>query len=128
VAKPKAGGFSEQLGLGSLPLEKAAKESSQEPEATPARRCLVQRPVYFVRAVLRKARWRYPKIHKLLLGVLLASCKIRHYFESHRIMIVTSYSLGRVLHNHSATGRIAEWAMELSSFELHFTRTDAIKR
>jgi hypothetical protein len=58
---------------------------------------------------------------KLLLGILLASRKLRHYFESHRIIVVNSYSLGRVLHNRSATGHIAEWAMELSDFDLHFT-------
>jgi hypothetical protein len=52
---------------------------------------------------------------------------MQHYFESHRITIVTSYSLGQVLHNRIATGRIAEWAMELLGFELHFTRADAIK-
>jgi hypothetical protein len=32
-----------------------------------------------------------------------------------------------VLHNRSATGRIAEWAMELSGFDLHFAAATAIK-
>jgi hypothetical protein len=66
-------------------------------------------------------------VQKLLLGVLLASHKLRHYFESHRITVVNSYYLGRVLHNRSATGRIAEWAMELSGFDLHFAAATAIK-
>jgi hypothetical protein len=70
--------------------------------------------------VLRDARFGYTQVQKLLLGVLLASRKLRHYFESHRIIVVNSYSLGRVLHNRSATGRITEWAMELSGFDLHF--------
>jgi hypothetical protein len=77
-----------------------------------------ERPVYFISMVLRDARLRYPQVQKLLLGVLLASRKLRHYFESHRITGVNSYSLGRVLHNRSATWRIAEWAMELSGFYL----------
>jgi hypothetical protein len=82
----------------------------------------VQRPVYFISTVLRDARLWYTQVQKLLLGVLFASRKLRHYFESHRITVVNSYSLGRVLHNRSATGRIVEWAMELSGFDwyVHF--------
>jgi hypothetical protein len=54
----------------------------------------VQRPVYFISTVLRDARLWYTQVQKLLLGVLLASRKLRHYFESHRIIVVHSYSLG----------------------------------
>ena len=57
--------------------------------------------------------------------MLIASRK--HYFEAHRITVVTSFSLERVLRNRSATGRIAEWALELSGFDLHFTNTQVIK-
>ena len=87
----------------------------------------MQRPVYFVSAVLREAQERYPEIQKLLLGVLLASRKLRHYFEAHRVTVVTSYSLERVLRNRNATGRVAEWALELSGFDLHFANAQAIK-
>ena len=83
--------------------------------------------MYFVSSVLRDARERYPEIQKLLLGVLIASRKLRHYFEAHRITVVTSYPLERVLHNRSATGRIAEWSLELSGFDLHFANTTSIK-
>jgi hypothetical protein len=127
VAKPKAGGYSGQPSQGTPPPEEAVKESSQEPGVAPMKRCLVERPVYFISAVLRDSRLRYLQVQKLLLGVLLASCKLQHYFQSHRIMIVTSYSLGQVLHNRSATGRIAEWAMELSRFDLHFVGATVIK-
>jgi hypothetical protein len=66
-------------------------------------------------------------VQKLLLGILLALRKLRHYFESHRITVVNSYSLGRVLHNRSTTERIAEWAMELPGFDPHFAVAIAIK-
>jgi hypothetical protein len=83
--------------------------------------------VYFVSSVLRDARGRYPEIQKLLLGVLIASRKLRHYFEAHRITVVTSYPLERVLRNREATGRIAEWSLELSGFDLHFANTTSVK-
>ena len=74
--------------------------------------------MYFVSAVLRDAQERYPEIQKLLLGVLLASRKLQHYFEAHRITVVTAYSLERVLRNRSATSRVAEWAFTTFCEEL----------
>jgi hypothetical protein len=109
------------------PSEEADQSLAQGQGAAQEKRCLVQRPFYFISTVLRDARLRYTQVQKLLMGVLLASRKLRHYFESHRITMVNSYSLGRVLHNHSAIGCIAEWAMELSSFDLHFAAATAIK-
>ena len=42
----------------------------------------VQHPVYFVSSMLRNARERYPMMQKLLLAILVASRKMRPYFES----------------------------------------------
>lgn len=91
------------------------------------KRSPIQHPVYFVSAVLRDAQERYPEIQKLLLGVLISSRKLRHYFEGHRITVVTAFPLERVLRNRSATGRVAEWSQELSGFDLHFANTKTIK-
>jgi hypothetical protein len=40
----------------------------------------VQKPVYYISKVLHEAKARYPKTHKLLYAVLIASRKLRHYF------------------------------------------------
>ncbi len=98
---------------------------AQEYDKMPKR--MVQRPVYFVSSLLQGARSRYSGVQKLLFGLLMASRKLRHYFQAHEITVVTRFPLKRILHNPEATGRIVEWALELSSFGLKFESTSTIQ-
>jgi hypothetical protein len=87
----------------------------------------IQRPVYYISEVLHHAKTRYLEVHKLLYAVLIASRKLRHYFQAHKILVVTSYLLKAMLHNPNATGNIAKWATELAEFELDFLLPHAVK-
>jgi hypothetical protein len=59
--------------------------------------------------------------------VLIASRKLHHYFQAHRISVVTSYPLKAVLHNPNATRNIAKWVVDLAEFELNFLPRHAVK-
>src|SRR5207237_1198748 len=59
--------------------------------------------------------------------ILVASRKLRHYFQAHTIRVVTSYPLERILRNREATGRVAKWAVELGAFDIQFVSAQAIK-
>jgi ribonuclease HI len=87
----------------------------------------VHKLVYYISEVLHEAKARYPETHRLLYAILVASRKLRHYFQAHKIVVVTSYPLRAILHNFNATGNIAKWAAELAGFQLDFQPRHAIK-
>ena len=66
-------------------------------------------------------------MQKLLYALLITSCKLRHYFESHKITVVTDFPLGDILHNRDATGCISKWAVELGALNIDFTPQKSIK-
>jgi hypothetical protein len=101
---------------------------AQGEEPSPAAKVkTVQKPVYYVSEVLHEAKARYSETHKLLYAILIASWKLRHYFQAHKIVMVTSYPLRAILCNSNATGNIAKWAVELAIFQLDFQPRHTIK-
>jgi hypothetical protein len=79
---------------------------------------LVQMPVYFISEVLSETKIRYPQIQKLLYAVILTRQKLRHYFESHPVTVVSSFPLGEIIESREGSGRIAKW--EWNSWAKHF--------
>jgi ribonuclease HI len=88
---------------------------------------LVQRLVYFISEVLSETKVCYPQIQKLLYAVILTRWKLRHYFESHPVTVVSSFPLGEIIQYREASGRIAKWAVELMGETLSFAPRKAIK-
>jgi hypothetical protein len=87
----------------------------------------IQKSVYYVSEVLHEAKARYLETHKLIYAILVVSRKLRHYFQAHIVVVVTSFPLKAILHNSNATGNIAKWAAELAEFQLDFQPRHAIK-
>jgi hypothetical protein len=77
----------------------APKPMEIYPPDNPRQIQTVQRPVYYISEVLHDAKTRYLEVHKLLYIVLIASRKLHHYFQAHKISMVTSYPLKAVLHS-----------------------------
>jgi hypothetical protein len=97
-------------------------ERAEEGQALP-----VQRPVYYISEVLSETKVWYPQIQKLLYTVVLARCKLRHYFEAHPVTVVSSFPLGEIIRNPDASGRIAKWPVELMGETLTYAPRKAIK-
>jgi hypothetical protein len=87
----------------------------------------VQQPIYYISEVLLDSNIRYLHVQKLLYTLLITSRKLWHYFNSHKITVVTNFPLGDILHNRDATRCISKWAVELGALSIDFTPRKAIK-
>ena len=64
---------------------------------------LVQQPVYYISEVLTESKQRYPHWQKLVYRVFMANWKLKQYFQSHPITVVSSAPLGDIIQNREAT-------------------------
>ncbi|XP_024015214.1 uncharacterized protein LOC112088924 [Eutrema salsugineum] len=85
-----------------------------------------QKPIFYTSKALNDAESRYPTLEKLALAVVTLARKLRPYFQSHSITVLTDQPLRAILHNPSQSGRLAKWAIELSKYDIGYkNRTSA---
>ena len=87
----------------------------------------VQWLVYYISKCLIDTEIRYPEMEKLALTLIITSRKLRPYFHSHTIQVLTNYPLRKVLQNLDASGHLLKWAIKLSQFNIEFLPRLAIK-
>jgi ribonuclease HI len=66
-------------------------------------------------------------LEKIAYAVVMAARKLRHYFEGHRIRVITNQPLNDLFANKEASTRIIKWGAELSEYTVDFERRSAIK-
>jgi hypothetical protein len=86
-----------------------------------------QAPIYFVFEVLSLSKKNYTELEKVLYVVLMASRKLRHYFQGYHIIIPSSQPLKDIMRNREATGRIGKWAAELNEFSIDYVHRSSIQ-
>ncbi|KAK3021741.1 hypothetical protein RJ639_046087 [Escallonia herrerae] len=77
--------------------------------------------------VLQDVETRYPRIDKVALALVTSARKLRPYFQSHTIVVLTDQPLGKVLQNPDASGRLVNWSVELGEFDIKYQPRAAIK-
>jgi ribonuclease HI len=86
-----------------------------------------QAPVYFVSEVLSLSKKNYTELEKVLYAVLMASRKLRHYFQAFHIIVPSSQPLKDIMRNREATERIGKWATELNEFTIDYVHRSSIQ-
>jgi hypothetical protein len=81
---------------------------------------MVQCPVYYLSEVLTLSKQNYPHYQKVAHDVYMAARKLKHYFEEHPIMVVSTTLLSEIIGCKDATGRVAKWAIELAAHTIQY--------
>jgi ribonuclease HI len=100
----------------------AALIQEQDREGT-TRQC----PVYYVSEVLTTSKCNMTELEKISYAVVMASRKLRHYFEAFKVRVTSDGGLGELFRNPEASVRITKWAAELSRYNITFEPRTAIK-
>jgi ribonuclease HI len=87
----------------------------------------MQAPVYFVSDVLSLSKKNYTELEKVLYAVLMASRKLRHYFQAYHIIVPSSQPLKDIMRNREATGRIGKWVAKLNEFSIDYEHRSSIQ-
>uniref|UniRef100_A0A2N9IR83 Integrase catalytic domain-containing protein n=1 Tax=Fagus sylvatica TaxID=28930 RepID=A0A2N9IR83_FAGSY len=87
-----------------------------------------EKPIYFVSRALRDAETRYSGAEQACLALIYASQRLRHYFLAHKIQLMTkSHPIRSLLHRPVLSGRLAQWFLQLSQYEINIETPTAIK-
>jgi hypothetical protein len=86
-----------------------------------------QIPVYFASEALSSSKIFYSELEKIAYAVVMDARKLRHYFEGHKIRVITNQPLNNLFTNKEASTRIIKWGAELSKYIVDFERRSTIK-
>jgi ribonuclease HI len=87
----------------------------------------LQSLVYFVSEALSGSKLLYSELEKIAYAVVMAARKLMHYFEAHKVTMLTDQPLNDLFINKEASSRITKRATELSEHTIDFGKRSAIK-
>jgi len=87
----------------------------------------VQKPIYFPHKVLQGLEVRYQALEKAALAVVFSTRRLRHYFQSFTVVVMTDLPIRKVLQKPDVARRMVRWAVELSEFDVQYEPRGTIK-
>ena len=87
----------------------------------------IQRSVYYVNKSLHEAEVCYLPLEKVILAIVLGTCKLPHYFQAHTMVVLTQLPLKTILRSADYIGRIAKRGIILGAFNIKYMPRTSIK-
>jgi hypothetical protein len=81
--------------------------------------------IYFVCEAITGSKKYYSEMEKRCYAVVMSALKLHHYFEPHKVRVLTNQPLNDIFDNCASTWRIGKWVMELSEHVVHFEKRSA---
>ena len=86
-----------------------------------------QLPIYYVSQAFQGAESSYPRIEQITFALIVASRKLRQYFQVNPILVMTEQPIKKFMNKPEAARRMVQWAIELSQFDIEYLPRSAIK-
>ncbi|XP_013594822.1 uncharacterized protein LOC106378082 [Brassica napus] len=86
-----------------------------------------QKPIFYTSRRMTGPETRYPTLEKMALAVVEAGRKVRPYFQSHSVEVLTDQPLRKILQNTNRSGRLTKWAIELDELDITYKNRTAAK-
>ena len=90
----------------------------------------IQKPVCYVNHSMNGLQTWYQRLKKLVPTLFIVLRKLKHYFQTFSIIVLTEHPLRSVVENleenPQATGMISKWSLEISPYGLRYEPRTAI--
>ena len=87
----------------------------------------VQKPVYYTSQAFQGTEANYLRIEKIAIALLVASRKLRPYFQAQSIAVMTDQPIRKTMNKIDAAGQLIQWAIKLGQFNIEYRPRVAIK-
>ncbi|XP_013616926.1 PREDICTED: uncharacterized protein LOC106323330 [Brassica oleracea var. oleracea] len=86
-----------------------------------------QNPIFYTSRCMTGPETRYPTLEKMALAVVEAARKLRPYFQSHSVEVLTDQPLRTILQNTNRSGRLTKWAIKLGELDITYKNITTAK-
>ena len=87
-----------------------------------------EQALYYLSRTLIGVELNYTPVEKICLALLYAIKKLRHYFESYTIKLISRVDPVKfVITRHVLSGRLARWSILFNQYEITYTPQKAVK-
>ena len=88
----------------------------------------VEQPMYYISRALKDAETYYPRAERACLAIVYASQMLSYYFLAYEVWLMTkSYAIKALLQQPILSGRISQWLLQLSQYDLRIGTPKAVK-